>query len=283
MSSRQTIYEAHQRSKLSLLQTWKQLIKNIINSHELIYHLFKRDFLMAYKKSFIGIGWLLLAPVMGILSWVFMNITGILSPGEVGIPYPAYVLISTTIWGLFMSFFSGATETLTTATSFIMQVKFPHDVMLIKQAVQQLANFLINFIITLLVLSFFGVFPHWFIILTPFLILPLFFLGSSIGLLVSVVSIVAIDVKKGINFLMSLLMYISPVIYSADIKDPLLRTIMKYNPLTYLIGDMRDLIIFGEMKNLYFYLLSTFISIILFLFAWRIFFISEDKVVEKMI
>jgi hypothetical protein len=67
------IYEPDSRRKTGFFKIWVIMFRNIIASRELIYQLFKRDFLMSYKKSFFGIGWIFLAPVIGIISWVFMN------------------------------------------------------------------------------------------------------------------------------------------------------------------------------------------------------------------
>lgn len=278
-----TIYEPHQRAKLGWFKTWGILIQNIIDSRELIIQLFKRDFLMSNKKSFLGMSWLIITPIMGILSWVFMNVTGILTPGDVGIPYPAYVLLSTSIYGLFMSFYTGAAGTLQAGQGFINQVKFPHDALLVKQLLQQLANFLISFVLTIIVLLVFKVTPNWMIILFPILIIPMMLLGAGIGLISSVISVVASDIQKAIAFAMGLLMYVTPVIYSDKVSDPFLQTIIKWNPLTYLIGAVRDSMIYGKIDHFDRFMIASVISILFFLVTWRLFYISEEKVIEKMI
>ena len=107
------IYEPDQRIKMGLLRSLKILYSNMTSNWELNYQLFRRDFLQQYKKSLLGMAWLFITPLIGIFSWVFMNATGVLKPGDVGIPYPAYILIGTTIFGLFQSFYSGASGTLT--------------------------------------------------------------------------------------------------------------------------------------------------------------------------
>src|SRR5664280_3435288 len=146
------VYEPNQRLKIGWIRTWIVLFRNIIQSWDLIYQLFRRDFLMSYKKSFIGAGWIFIAPLLGIVSWVFYNATGILQPGDVGIPYPAYVLLSTSIYGLFGGFYTAASGTLNAGLGFITQVNYPHDVLLIKQALVQLANFAVVFLINIIVL-----------------------------------------------------------------------------------------------------------------------------------
>ncbi|MFZ4400860.1 MAG: ABC transporter permease [Bacteroidales bacterium] len=281
--AQQIIYEPFQRVKLGWIKTWRILFLNIIHSWDLIFQLFKRDFFMQYKKSFVGMGWIFLSPIMGVISWVFMNSTGILTPGDVGIPYPAYVLLSTSIFGLFGGFYGSSSGTLTAGAGFINQVNYPHDVLLIKQAMVQLAGFVITFSINIIVLICFGVIPSWMTILIPLFILPIFFLGAAIGLLSSMIEVVAVDLNKMIAVFMGLLLYLTPVIYSPKTQNPVLQQIIKWNPLTYLIGGTRDAIIYGRIDHIDRYLFSAAISFIFFLISWRLFYISEQKIIEKMI
>jgi len=277
------VYEPDIRRKMGLIKSLIVMYDNMTGNWELNYQLFKRDFLQQYKKSLIGMGWLFITPILGIISWVFMNATGILSPGDVGIPYPAYVLISTTIFALFQSFYTGASGTLSAGSGFISQVNYPHDALLVKQTLQQLASFIINFIITLIVLSFFKVYPTWMIVFFPLLIIPLFLLGSAIGLVSSILTVVMPDLHRIIGVLMGLLLYITPVIYSSKISNPTLQRVIEWNPLTYLVGGVRDAIIYGRIEHLDRFLIVSAISLILFCMAWRFFYVSEQKVIEKMI
>lgn len=278
-----TVYSPNYRLKIGFFQTWVTMILNILNSRELIWQLFRRDFLMAYKKSFLGMWWILLSPIIGIVSWVFLNSTGILNPGDVGIPFPAYVLLSSSIWGLFMGFYGAASGTLGAGAGFIMQVKFPHEALLAKQTAQHLAGFLITLGVNIVVLLLFGIVPSWGILLFPIVALPLFFLGAAIGLIVSVISVVASDISSIISTLLGFVLYITPVIYSPDTSNEFLRKVIEINPLTYLIGAVRDMTIYGKIDHFDRYLIWTVVAFVLFMFSWRLFFVSEDKVIEKMI
>ncbi len=283
MSETITVYEPNQRQKTGFFKIWIVMFMNIIRSRELIAQLFKRDFLAAYKKSFLGMTWIFLSPIVAIISWVFMNLTGVLNPGPVGVPYPAYVLLSSSIWGLFMGFFESASKTLSAGQSFIMQVKYPHEALLMKQIAEQLANFFLSFIITIGVLLAFGVVPHWKIVFFPLAIIPLFFFGAGIGLLVSVVNVVAMDVSKGLTMVMNLLMFVTPVIYSPQSNNHLLQKVITYNPLTYLIGMARDTIFYGGTEHPERFFYASAMALLVFLLSWRFFYLSEEKVIEKMI
>lgn len=277
------VYEPRARARIGFIGTWFIMIRNIFRSRELISQLFKRDFLAAYKKSFFGMTWILISPVIGILSWVLMNATGILNPGDVGIPYPAYVLLGSSIWGLFMGFYSSAEGTLQSGAGLIMQVKFPHEALLAKQVAQHLANFSLGFLLNIGVLFAFGVIPSWKIIFFPFLVLPLFFLGAGIGLVVSVFSVVAAEANRAAGILLGLMIYITPVIYSPAVKHELLREIIHWNPLTYLVGVVRDIIIYGGTTQWHEFGWASGVALVVFLVSWRLFYLSEEKVIERMI
>jgi lipopolysaccharide transport system permease protein len=282
-NQRITIYRPNQRYDLGFLETWIVMAKNIIKSRELIWQLFKRDFFASYKKSFIGITWIFIAPIMGIISWVFLQKTGMLKPGDMGIPYPAYVLVGTSMWGLFMGFFNSANETLTAGKDLVMQVNYPHEALLFKQTAQHLANFLIAFTMNIAVLLAFKVIPSWQTVFFPLVALPLFFLGAAIGLVSSMISIVAVDISRIINMGMGLLMYLTPVIYSNKIDSQVALSIIKWNPLTYLVCSARDIIIYGKLYNVTGYFICMGLSLLLFMISWRLFFVSEDKIIERMI
>ncbi len=279
-----TVYEPNQRLKIGFFQTWVIMFRNIVNSKDLIWQLFKRDFLMAYKKSFFGLTWVFISPIIGIVSWVFLNAAGVLQPGDTSIPFPAYVLLGSSIWGLFMGFYSSAAGTLTAGGGFINQVKYPHEALLVKQTAQHLANFLITFLVNIIVLLLFGVVPSIGILLFPLAAIPLFFLGAGLGLIVSVISVVASDLTNLINISLGFVFYAIPIVYQVDkINDPVLKTIVELNPLSYLVTGARDLIVDGVVHFPDRYLAVAVASFIFFMLSWRLFFVSEDKVIERMI
>ncbi|MBE0573514.1 ABC transporter permease [Candidatus Dojkabacteria bacterium] len=284
MNKEVTVYEPNQRLKIGFFETWVIMFKNIVKSKELIIQLFKRDFFMSYKKSYLGLAWILISPLVGIVSWVFLNSAGILQPGDTPIPFPAYVLLGSSIWGLFMGFYGSAGGTLGAGAGFINQVKYPHEALLIKQTAQHIANFLITFVVNIIVLLLFGVTPSLGILLFPLTAIPLFFLGAGLGLIVSVLSVVASDLTNVINIIMGFVFYAIPIVYQIDkIENPLLQTVVQINPLTYLVTGARDIIVEGTIHYPERYLLVAAISFVFFMLSWRLFYVSEDKVIERMI
>src|SRR5688572_29657380 len=59
-----TVYEPDSREKLGFIASCATIFRNIYAYREMIIVLFKRDFFASYRKSFLGMTWLFVAPIM---------------------------------------------------------------------------------------------------------------------------------------------------------------------------------------------------------------------------
>jgi lipopolysaccharide transport system permease protein len=164
-----------------------------------------------------------------------------------------------------------------------MQVNYPREVFLFKQTAQQLAQFIISFAMVLVVLLCFRVVPAWQTLLLPLVVLPLFLLAAAMGLIVAMLAVVAVDVRMIINMGMTLLMWVTPVVYVAPAESAFVRLVNKWNPLTYLVCSCRDIVIKGALYDVVGYSVCSSVALLLFLAAWRLFYVSESQLVERMI
>jgi lipopolysaccharide transport system permease protein len=187
------------------------------------------------------------------------------------------------MFGLFMGFLGSARQTLTAAGEMVMQVNYPHEALLFKQTANQLARFIITFALNIVVLLLFRVVPSWGILFFPLVALPMFFLGAAVGLILSMVGIVAVDITRVVDFGLGFLMFLTPVIYADDVASPLIQAVIKWNPLTYLVCSCRDIILYGRLYQPLGYAVCALGSLLAFLLAWRMFYVSEDRVIERMI
>jgi lipopolysaccharide transport system permease protein len=276
------VYTPDSRRRTGFWRSLAGMAGNILRARELIRQLFIRDYLAVYKKSFLGLAWIILAPVVATLSWLFMNAAGVLQPGSTGVPYPVYVLLGTTLWGLFTGFYQSATQTLTAAQSYILQVRYPHEVLLVKQALEQTVNFAAALVVNLLAFLWFGVKPSWMLVLLPLTTLPLFFLGAGLGLIIAVLGVVAAEFKRLCEVALGLLLFITPVLYNPAALGPRFQEILRWNPLTHLLDTARSTMLTGTIPDPLAFGLSTLFALVVFLVAWRLFYVSEHRVIEKL-
>jgi ABC-type polysaccharide/polyol phosphate export permease len=128
----------------------------------------------------------------------------------------------------------------------------------------------------------FKVVPPWQAVFFPIVMLPIFFLGAAIGIVVSVFSAVITDVANIVGRILGLVMYITPVIYTTDFERPVLKALVTFNPLSYLIAACRDVLTRGTIEHFGAYLLVSGLSVVLFLISLRLFYVSEPLVAEKI-
>jgi len=276
------IYEPNQRANLGLMRSWVFMFSNLINSRYLTWQLFKRDFISGYKQSFFGIFWIFISPLIGVLSWVFMNYTGILNPGDVGVPYPVYVLVGSIIWGLFISIYTATAGSLSLGGQLILQINFSHEALVAQQIAQTGANFVVNLLLISLVLFIFGIAPSWKAIFFPLTLIPIFLIGTGIGLVIAVITVVVQDFNKLVSAGLGFLMFLTPVIYAPKFQNKIIQNVVKWNPMSYLIVGARDIILYGRIENMAGYFYSCLLAIVVFMLSWRFFFLSEYKIAEKL-
>jgi ABC-type polysaccharide/polyol phosphate export permease len=276
------VYYPNQRAQTGFLRTCLAMLRNIVEGRELVWQLFRRDFIIVYRRSILGYVWIFLAPILGIITWVFMNYTGILNPGKTDMPYPVFVLLGSQMWGLFMGFFDLTSKALGSAGTLMKQIRFEHEVLLVKQVSLAFANFVMTLGIVILVMLAFKVVPPWQAIFFPAVMLPLLFLGAGLGLVVSVFSAVFTDASNIVGKVVGLVMYITPVIYTTDFSNPVLKALVRYNPLSYLIAACRDILTKGRIDQFGSYLLVSALTLAFFLVALRLFYVSEPLVAEKI-
>jgi lipopolysaccharide transport system permease protein len=276
------VFEPDQRVRLGFVLGWRMMVRNVVSSRELIWQLFKRDFLAGSKQSVLGLLWILITPLVGIVSWVVMNAVGVLHPGEVGVPYPIYVLCGTTIWGMFMGFYSSAAASLTSAGGLLAQARFSHEALVAQQLAQAVIAALANLVLLAAVWVVGGLSVHSSALWFPVSVLPVVLLGTGIGLIVSVFAVVVHDITKAVTTLLGLLMFATPVIYASNVPHDWLQRVIWWNPLTYLVGGARDLLLEGRINHVSSYAGAVAFALGLFLLAWRLFFLSEQKVAERL-
>ncbi|WP_367389473.1 ABC transporter permease [Lewinella sp. LCG006] len=236
-----------------------------------------------FKKSFIGLFWLFLSPILAVIIWIFLHSAGVVTPGETVIPYPAYVLLSTSIWGFFIELYRQVSLLLSTNNQVLVSVSFPIEALIIERIAVHLIRFVIPLIINIIVLVLFGIKLHWISFLFPLALLPLLCLGLSLGLITAIFRIVMVDIARLMDQGLGLLMYFTPVIYSPDIPISWLQDLVLLNPLTYLVGVPRDLLTQGTYSNLPAFAAGSVFSFLLLLLTFTLFKKTQKKVLERFI
>ncbi len=277
------IMEEFSKNRESFFSHWANTFRNIKSYRFFINQLIKINIQTEFKKSFIGLAWLFIVPILAVVMWVLLNGAGVVDPGDTGIPYPAYVLLSTSIWGFFAEIYKTTSNILKANGRVLLMNKFPYEVLIAEKIIVHFIRFSIPFFVNILVLIFFDVSFTWLALLFPLTLIPLLFMGAAIGLLVALLRIVAIDISNLVDEFIRILMFMTPIVYAPKLSMGWLSEIVRLNPLTYLIGFSRDVLTKGTFYEIEIYFIVAAVALLFFLFSLSIFKIASPKVIERLI
>jgi len=281
MDNKEKIYQPELQVKMGWLSCWKEMLREIIESRELIWRLFVRDFLAKYKQAVLGILWAVIMPVVVVGVFVFMNRAGILNIGETSIPYPAYAILGLTIWQLFASGLSSCSASIVSGGSMVVKINFAKESLVIASLAQSFFDFLIRLFLVILVFLYYRIVPAWTIVLFPFSLVPLILFTLGLGLMFSLLNCIARDTGNMVTIITSFLLFLTPVLYPEK-KNALLSAFTKYNPLASLVNGPRDLVISGSLTQPARCFAMAIFSLIFFLLCWRIFHLVEPRMAERV-
>jgi lipopolysaccharide transport system permease protein len=147
----------------------------------------------------------------------------------------------------------------------------------------QFINLTIPLVLSILILKLYGVNFTLASFLFPILIIPLILLGSGLGLLISVLKIVAIDLTNLFDRFICITMFFTPIVYGKNVDSLLLQTLMKYNPLTYLVSYPRDILVNTHSVAFSTYCFCALASILFFVWAVHFFCKITPIVIQRII
>ena len=236
-----------------------------------------------FKKTILGNAWLIIDPLLSILIWLMLNSSGMFNPGDTNIPYPAFLLISISLWTFFIGFFNTIGSSISEAGRMLVEVSFPIEIKVTEKIILNIINFILPLTITILVLIFMGIQFNLNNLLFLPAIIPLILFGVSMGLFFSLFEVIFFDIYILVKRSLRLIMYLTPIVYSPKLGVGLLGTITKYNPLTYLISVPRDIITGSPPNNLQEFWICSICTGIIFMITVQFYYISNKKIIEKIL
>ncbi|MBI5404055.1 MAG: ABC transporter permease [Ignavibacteriae bacterium] len=275
------VYSPDRLIKIGFLNLWKEMFSSLFQSRELIWRLFLRDFSAKYRQSLLGVLWAIINPIITVGVFIFLNRAGILNIGETSVPYPVFALIGISIYGIFSTGLSASSNCIIGAGPMVVKINFPKISLVIAAVGQSIVEFLVRLVLIMVIFIIFGVVPKWTAIFLPFTLLPVVLITLGIGFILSLLGGIFRDIVYGVPLLTTLLLFLVPALYPAP-SSGMLATLNKWNPLSHLVTGCRDLLISGALSNPSGFLVASILSIIIFLVSWRIFFLSESRIAERV-
>ena len=281
MKEYSVVYEPNKYLKDGFLKVWRYMFSDMRTSRGLGYRLFVRDFTAKYKQSLFGFLWVIFLPLFTVAVFVGMNKSGILNIKNTTVPYTVFVLFGVTIWSLFAGLISTVAGIVGQSSSFITKINFPKIALVQSPVLVSLVDFAVRFVLLCIVMIILKTSPHGLFFLLPIFLLPILFFAIGIGMFFSVIGAVFKDIPNFINMFLSVAMFFMPVVYPLP-DSGIIYQLNIYNPFYYLIDVPRSLFFEGRIVHAEAFIVSSVLSLIVFLAGWRFYHVAIARIVEKV-
>lgn len=255
------------------------IFKKLYNYREFLLTSVKKEIRGKYKKSFLGIIWSFLNPLL------MLAVYAIIFPLILKVQEKNYVMFLFTAmipWNFFTAVVTQGASCIIANGNIIKKVYFPREILPISVVTSGLVNFLISCIIVFIFLCFSGIGFSINLIYLPLIVLIQYLLLLGITFILSSVTVFLRDLEHIIGIVIQVLFYGTPIVYNIATLDPAYAKIINLNPLTPIIQSYRDILYYKVTPNFISLGIIFIFSLVLVVIGYIIFNQLQKKFAEEL-
>lgn len=196
----------------------------------------------------MGAAWAVFRPVVQMIVFTYLFRTVANMPTD-GAPYPIVVFSAMICWDVFANIVIGCAGSITSHKAMVEKLYCPRLIFPLSTVFVAGFDFLVASGIFGVLLLIYGFVPSANIIWLPILILGVVVVGLSVGLWLSAVAVWFRDVKFVVNYLVQLLMLLTPVGYGAASVPEKFSFFVDYNPMATMVETFRWAVIGSKFPD----------------------------------
>ncbi len=225
-------------------------IKELIAYQDLFFFLVWRDIKVLYAQTILGFLWAILNPLMQIM--IFTIIFGkVAKLTTEGIPYCLFCSIAIIPWTYMSDAMGYSSQSLVSGSGMLGKIYFPRLIFPLTSVLSKLVNFGISLIIILCLLFYYRVTPTWNLLFLPVIFILMMCIPAGIGMWLSSLAIRFRDVRFAMAFVVRMLMYSAPIVYSASTIPEKYRIIYSFNPIVGVVEGYRACLLGTPIQWIY--------------------------------
>lgn len=212
--------------------------KELKEYRDLFYLLVTRDIKIMYAQTVLGFAWAVLNPMIQIV--IFTLVFGRIAklPTD-GIPYFLFATVAIIPWTYMSNALTVSSQSLVSGQNMLGKVYFPRLLFPMAPVFAKLPDFFISLIIVAFAMIYYGRAPSSSLFYMPLFVLEMIIIPAAMGLWLSAMAVRYRDVKFIVQFLIRMLMFTAPIVYSASSIPEEYRMLYSLNPLVSVIEGMR--------------------------------------------
>lgn len=231
------------------------LAQSLWRNRQLIVQMTKREVVGRYQGSAFGLVWSFLNPVFMLVvytfvfSEIFKSRWGGVGGDDSKTQFALVLFVGIIVLNLFSEVLNRAPGLILSNVNYVKKVIFPIEILPVIATGAALFHCLISLGVLLAAFALFNGYLHWTVIFTPLVLLPLVILTMGLAWMLTSLGVFLRDVGQTIGIVTTVLMFLSPVFYPVSAVPERFRPFIMANPLTFIIGQAREVLIWGHVPN----------------------------------
>lgn len=246
---------AARRTHIRPRRGWQAIrVAELWRARDLLWIFITRDVKVRYKQTFFGFAWALVVPVVQILVFsVFFGMAlgvgnRVNEAAGRNLPYPLFALTGQIVWNFFKMTVDGASLSLISHAAIIRKIYIPRLLLPLSAVGKPSMDTVVVFFLMVGLTLWYAADPAHEVQVTPRLLLsPLLLAGSAlpalaIGLIVAAMTVNYRDLQYVLPFFVSILFFVTPVIYSVEVLPDRFAWLMYFNPVAGFVEAHRAVV-----------------------------------------
>lgn len=229
------------------------LIHSLWYYRQLIVAMTKREVVGRYRGSIMGLAWSFFNPVLmlAVYTFVFSEVFQSRWPGQDGGKggFAILLFVGMIVHGLFSECANRSASLIITNGNYVKKVIFPLEILTVITLGSALFHTCISLIVLLGAQFLLTHQLHLSALLFPLILMPLLIATLGISWWLAALGVYLRDVGQVIGVLTTVLLFLSPVLYPVAALPEIYQPWLKLNPLTYIIEESRNVLLFGLLPQ----------------------------------
>jgi lipopolysaccharide transport system permease protein len=234
-----------------------QVFKDIITYRELLSVLAWKNIAVRYKQAYLGVLWAILKPILLVI--IFSIVRSFVGIETGAIPYVVLTFGALLPWVYFQESASDGIHSVVSNAALVKKIYFPRVIFPLTSVLTKMVELGISFLVLAGLMAYYELVPSIHVLWVPLIIAYTIIVSLCVSMAGAALNVYYRDVATALPVLISVFMYLSPIIYPLDlVKKKLLInhavgdwsetvfTIYTVNPLVGIIDAFQKAMFYGQ-------------------------------------
>lgn len=216
-----------------------RLVREIFRNRKLVLSLGKNDFKTRFAGSYLGIIWAFVQPVVTIVVYWFVFQVGLKSTPVNNFPFVLWLTAGLVPWFFFSEAWMAGTGSLLDYSYLVKKVVFNISTIPVVKIISALFVHVFFVVFMLILYCFYGYYPNIYWLQIIYYSFCMLVMVMALSYLSSAIMVFFRDLSQVINIILQVGIWLTGIMWSADMLPERWRWLMYFNPMYYVVEGYR--------------------------------------------